>query len=257
MVGTVLMISLGDDLIEVQKGNIAGHALVHKFGRNAAVPDGSWEFVNLLGFTAWPLSAATTVRIKAGGNAADTAAGAGAREVTVQGIDASFNEVTETIATAGASASSATTTSFWRVHRAWVSAVGTYGAANTAAIDIENSAGGTDLIRIGADEGQTLFAAWTVPTGKTAYLLSLDVTVATTASVKLRLLTRANIDDTSAPMSAKRVKLFFGLSGDFSLYKPRSPSISIAGKSDVWVEAQGVGAVAAVTCDFELLVADD
>ena len=34
-----------DFLIEVAKGNVAGHSLVHKFGRNAAVPNGSWEFV--------------------------------------------------------------------------------------------------------------------------------------------------------------------------------------------------------------------
>jgi hypothetical protein len=222
------------------------------------VPDGSWEFINLLGFTGWPLSAATTVRIKAGGNAADDAAGAGAREITVQGIDDSFNEVTETIATAGASASSNTTTLFWRVHRAWVSAVGTYGVANTAAIDIENSGGGTDLIRIGADEGQTLFTGWTVPIGKTAYLLSTDAYVNTTTSVRIRLLTRANIDDTSAPMSSKRIRAVFnGANGKAVIYVPRAPVISIAAKSDVWLEAQGVGATASVTSNFELLVVDD
>jgi len=32
-----------DFLIEVQKGNVKGHSLVHKFGRNDAVPNNSWE----------------------------------------------------------------------------------------------------------------------------------------------------------------------------------------------------------------------
>ena len=41
-----------DFLIEVQKGNVVGHSMVHKFGRNDAVPNGSWAFVNLLEFTA-------------------------------------------------------------------------------------------------------------------------------------------------------------------------------------------------------------
>ena len=246
-----------DFLIEVQKGNIAGHTMVHKFGRNDAVPNGSWEFVNLLGFTAWPLSAATTVRIKAGGNAADTAAGAGAREVTVQGIDSNGDETSEAIATAGASASGNTTASFWRIHRAWVSSVGTYGAGNTAAVTIENSGGGTDLIQIAASEGQTQFGAYTIPTGKTGYLLSLHLTVDAAKAADFRVFTRDDITDTSAPMKSKRLKLYFdGVLGEM-IYKPYGPELSINGLADIWVEAQGGGAGTEVSADFELLLVDD
>lgn len=246
-----------DFLCEVQRGNVSDCSMVHKFGRNGSVPDGTWEFVNRLGFTAWPLSAATTVRIKAGGHAADTAAGAGAREVTVQGIDDSFNEVTEAIVTAGAAASAATTASFWRVHRAWVSSVGTYGAANTGAVVIENSGGGTDLIEIGgAGKGQTQFAAWTVPIAKTAYLLGMHIQVDTNKSANVRAYTRADMDDTVAPMKSKRLKLFFAVKGDYR-YAPEGPELAIPAKSDFWVEAAGDGAACAVTVNFELLVVDD
>lgn len=244
-------------LLEVVRGNVAGLALVQKFGRNDAVPNGSWKFVNLLGFTAWPLSAATTVRIKAGGNANDTAAGSGAREVTVQGIDDSFNEVSEAIATAGAGASSATTALFWRVHRAWVSACGTYGSANTAAVTVENSGGGTDLIQIGTAEGQSQFAGWTVPTGKTAYLLGLHVYVDSNKTTNIRVFTRDDIDDTTAPMASKRLRLFFdGVEGELS-HHPRGIILALNAKSDIWVEAYGDGAASEVSCDFELLVVDD
>ena len=246
-----------DYLIEVQRGNVPGASMVHKFGRNDAIPNGSFAFVNLLGFTAWPLSAATTVRVKAGGNAADTAAGAGAREVTVQGIDSNFAETSEVIATAGASASSATSASFWRVHRAWVSAAGTYGAANTAAIDIENSGGGTDLIQIGLEEGQSQFAGWTVPLGKTAYLLSLHLSTDGLKPANVRVFTRADIDDTSAPMASKRLKLFFDGVAGVVRYVPQGPELSLPAKSDIWVEANGSGALTEVSADFELLVIDD
>ena len=246
-----------DFLIEMQKGSVAGHTVVHKFGRNMGVPSGSFEFVNLLGFTAWPLSAATTVRVKAGGNAADTAAGAGAREITVQGIDDSFAEVTATIATAGTGAGSATTTSFWRIHRAWVSAVGTYGAANTAAVTIENSGGGTDLIQIAVEEGQTQFGGWTVPLGKTAYLLSAHLHADANKTTDFAMYTRADIDDTSAPMSARRLKIYIdGVLGSYR-HHPRSPGPAIAAKSDVWWEAQGSGATTEASVDFELLIVDD
>lgn len=253
------MTYLGDQefLTEVRQGKVAGYSMVHKYGRNGSVPDGTWEFVNRLGFTGWPLSAPTTVRIKAGGDAADTAAGAGAREVTVQGIDDSFNEVTEAIATAGASASSATSTSFWRVHRAWVSAVGTYGVANTGAVAIENSGGGTDLIEIGGvGKGQSQFAAWTVPIAKTAYYLGAHVQVDTNKSANVRVYTRADIDVTVAPMKSKRLRDFYAAKGNFC-YAPKAPSLVIPAKTDFWFEASGDGAACAVTVEFELLVVAD
>jgi hypothetical protein len=245
-------------LIEVAKGNVAGHSLVHKFGRNLAVPNGSWAFVSTLGHTAWPITTGdSSVRVKLG-NAADTAAGAGAREITVQGISAgTFTETSEAIATAGATSSSATTATFWRVHRAWVSSAGTYGAANTAAVVIETSGGETDVISIAAGEGQTQFAGWTVPAGKTAYLLSLHATVDAGKAADIRVFTRADMDDTAAPLKSKRLKLYFdGVLGSID-YRPRSPEIEIAAKSDIWVEAYGGGALSQVSADFELLVVDD
>jgi len=250
-------IATTDYLIEVARGNVSGASLMHKFGRNDAVPNGSWAFVNLLGFTAWPLSAATTVRIKAGGNAADTAAGAGAREVTVTGVDSTLAEVSEAIATAGAGASAATTASFWRPYRAFVSSAGTYGAANTAAITIENSAGGTDLIQIATEEGQTQFGGYTIPTGKTGYLLSLHVHVDSKKITNFRMMTRADMNDAAAPMKSARLRLHFdGIEGSM-MYTPRAPEFSIPALTDVWVEAWGDGAVSEVSADFEVLLIDD
>jgi hypothetical protein len=246
-----------DYFVEVQRGNITGETMVHKSGRNSAVPNGSFEFVNLLGFTAWPLSAATTVRIKAGGDAADDSGGNGAREVTVQGIDSNFAELNEAITTNGVNASTATTASFWRIYSAWVSSAGVYGAANTAAVTIENSGGGTDLLQIGVEEGQSQFAGWTVPTGKTAYLMSVHVIVDGNKAADVRMFTRANIDDASAAVNSVRLKLYWdGLLGDFR-YIPRGPDSVIAAKSDIWFEAQGSGAITEVSVDFELLVIDD
>jgi len=248
-----------DFLIEVQKGNVAGHSMVHKFGRNDAVPNGSWAHVSLLPFAVANFrQSAVTMRVKAGGNVADTAAGNGAREVTIQGIDSAFAETSEAVATAGAGASAATTASFWRVHRAWVSAAGTYTSANTGVVTIEDSGGGADFLTIGADEGQSQYAGWTTPTGKTAYLLSVHVTVDSNKTTNIRLFTRLNIDDVAAPMNAKRLKLFWdGVQAPGMVYKPYGPELSFPEKSDLWVEAYGDGAVSQVSVDFELLVVDD
>ncbi len=245
-------------LIDVQRGKIPGHSMVHKFGRSISVANGSWSHLSMLPFTVANFrTSAVAMRVKAGGNAADTAAGAGAREITIQGIDDSFNEVAEAVATAGGTASSATSTLFWRVHRAWVSSIGTYTGANTGLVTIEDSAGGQDFVVIVADEGQTQYTGWTVPVGKTAYLISLHLNVDSNKTSNIRLFTRENIDTVSAPMSSKRLKLFFdGVQGPLS-YKPEGPELEISAKSDIWVEGYGDGATSHITCDFELLVVNN
>lgn len=246
-----------DPLVEVMRGNVQGQSMVHKFGRNAAVPNGSWEFVNNLGFTAWPLSAATTVRVKAGGNANDTSGGSGAQTITVQGIDSNGDELSESITLAGASASSATTASFWRIHRAWVNIVGTYGGSNTGAITVENSAGGTDLIKMEASEGQTQFAGYTIPDGYKGYLMSLHISVDAGKAADFRVMTRGLITNTTAPIGPIRLKLFFdGVLGSFA-YRPSGPELELAALSDIWVEARGGGAITEASADFELLLVEE
>ena len=247
-----------DFLIEVQKGNIAKHSVVHKFGRNAVVPNGTFEGINQLSAAFNFLTAATTVRVKAGGNAADTVAGAGAREVTVEGLDGTGAYATEAIATAGALVSAATITSFWRVFRVYVSSCGTYGAANTAAIIIEKAGGGTDLIMIAANEGQSQYGAYAIPLAKTGYLLSVKVEADASKAADFILCIRENLTDaSSAPFSPRRIKFYWdGVLGSDSL-DPNSPLLVMNALTDIWLEAEGGGAITEVSCDFEILLVDD
>jgi hypothetical protein len=248
---------VNDFYLDVARGEINYHSVIHKFGRNAAVANGVWERVNLLSVAATFPTAATTVRIKVGGNAADTAAGAGCREVTVQGITSTLAEGSEAIVTAGGSVSSSTTTSFWRVHRAWCSAAGTYGGANTGAVTIENTAGTLDIISIGATQGQSEFAQFTVPAGKSAYITNLSFTADVTLAADFRVLKREDMTDTTVPVKATRVQAFYdGVKEAFSpnLAVPFGPYPE---GTDLWVEARGAGAATSVTADMEIVLVDD
>ncbi len=245
-------------LTDVSKGNITGESIVHKFGRNTAVANGAWELIgNLSAAYTFP-AAATTVRVKAGGNAADDSAGAGARTIRVFGIDSNLNYADEAITLAGASASSSTSTSFWRVFRAFVETCGTYATPyNTGAIVVENTAGTSDLLKMEANESQTQLGLYSVATGYTAYLLSIAVQVDSTKPADIRLFTRENFNDTSAPLSASRLRHYAdGIAGEYS-YVPQSPMLSLAGPSDIWMEAEGSGGVSEVSCDFEMLLVQD
>lgn len=164
-----------DFFFEVSKGNIAGHSVEIKFGRNTATTGSSTEDF-IAPFALTYLTAASTIRIKAGGNAADDAAGTGARTVYISGLDANYLEINDTITTAGASASTATTNTYLRVLRAYVKTVGS-SELNVGIITIEAVTGGTTQSLIPATDGQTEQVFYTVPAGKTGYVTETRISL--------------------------------------------------------------------------------
>ena len=247
--------------LNISAGRITGTSAVHKFGANLAIPN---SFTPVTRGGVYPMvlaAAATTLRIKAGGNAADTAAGAGAREITLQGLDETGAEVSEAVATAGASASSSTTATFIRVYRAWVSASGTYatpaGGSHVADIVIEDTAGTQDWGTIplnGFGMAQSTIAAYTVPLGKTAYMQSWLLQVDSNKTVDFMFYVRENILEAAAPFSGYRMKFgAFGVADNISV-KPHTPAGPFPALTDlVWMAkvATGTGIAAA---DFELII---
>ena len=77
--------------LNVQRGNVPGASVVHKFGRNAAVTTMAPIAFGGVYQTPQPASA-TTLRVKAG-NTNDTAAGSGAREITIQDANKEINKI--------------------------------------------------------------------------------------------------------------------------------------------------------------------
>ncbi len=243
--------------VDVQRGNIVGHSIIHKFGSNTSVPNGTWAIVSPSSPSgAFPTSG-TAVRIKAGGNVADTENGLGARAVIVVGLDLTLSEVSETIITSGANISLPTTGNFWRIYRAYVSSVGAYGVANTGDIIIEDSDGINDMLTILTDEGQTQHGVYSIPAGKTGYLLSMHLETDASKAADFRLLVRENFTDVQIPMSPKLLGVYFdGVLGQAG-YEPISPSRALNALTDIWVEARGGGANTEVSVDFEILLIDN
>jgi hypothetical protein len=124
------------------------------------------------------------------------------------GIDASGDVVTETIATAGASASAATTQTFIRLTQAFVASSGTYASQSAAShvgtITIENAAGTEDWAVI-ADgnlgKGQAEIAVHTTPRTKAAVIRNITVSSDADKKANVVLFKRENILETAAPYS--------------------------------------------------------
>lgn len=229
---TTLHVSeMSDFFISASAGIIPGVTVLHKFGSNSACST-SEEGIHSLGGAIPFTSSADTVRVKAGGNANDTAAGTGARTIVVSGVDANFATSSETITLAGGSASASTTASFMRVTRAFVSGAGTYGAANAGDIIIQTT-GGTDLIQIDASKGQSQTTLFTVPAGKTGYILGYQGNSSSAKPNTIKFFIRNSADDVTAPYSPYRIQSTRSeLSGSFD-EQFRVP-LRVTEKTDIW-----------------------
>lgn len=243
--------------IDINAGRIAHMASVSKFGRNPDVGTGAYEDLWLVGGDYNWLTAAIAVRIKAGGDVNDTAAGTGAQAITVQGLDENWDLAEEDIITAGSSASSATTTTFCRVFRVFNTDVGAYTGVNTGAVTIETTAGVT-VASIGAGLGQSLMAIYTVPAGKTAFLtrFDLDVSAVANKTASIRVWQRRDADIVSDPFTGKRLLAVFDeVSGEIIVDHTAWPPLPA--KTDFWVSAIGDANATVVDAEFDLLLVDN
>ena len=252
-------IGIRDFFVEVQKGNVSGHKMVHKFGRNpdvdtGTVPEDVWLTGGLMN---WPTTAAvvSVTSTDADDDGAPTS-NTGAQTLTIEGLDSSFDEQTETITLNGTTAVT-TSASFIRVNRAFVATAGTYHGNNEG--DIVGTIGGATMFTILTGVGQTQVARYTVPNAKTAYLQSIFVSVDEKKSGgTVQLFNNTSADDTSQPFSGtKRIALQLDVVSGEEIIQPRSPMV-FAAKTDIWFEIPLVGADdTPVDVDFELLVVDD
>ena len=149
---------------------------VYKFGANSSVDDSVHTIWQQGGLYSYPPSASTMT--VSGSDVNDTSAGTGARTVQIFGLDASYNEASETIILDGQTAVT-TTNSYIRMNRAVVLTAGS-GADNAGVIYVGTGTVTSGVpanifttIIIGAN--QTLQAFWTVPANYTAYIYQTNI----------------------------------------------------------------------------------
>jgi len=233
---------LGEPSLDASRGLNANISVFRKLGRNEAVgttfEDLSADGGNHAGF----LEAASAIRIASGGNAADDTAGTGARTVIIEGLDANFQPQTDTLVTAGTSASAATTNTYLRVNRATVDVAGVYASGsgtrgnNTGSMTIETT-GGVELSTIPAILGRDTGIHYTVPANANAYVFSLSFQVDASKAIEFVAFTRHDSDDVTTPYPASHV-LATAINVQGSLLLVFDPPAKLEGKSDFWVEVK-------------------
>ena len=239
--------SFGDAAnIPIAAGQVTGYSVVHKFGLVDGTNSGNLSTIwspadtsSTLLYT-WDYTPGTVVAVSTSGD--DTNGGSGAQTIVVEGLDANYNEISDTLTMAGGTNTAASSNQYIVVHRAFVAS----GATNVGKISI--NAGATKVGEIAAGYGQTLMSVYTVPAGHTAYLSNLRVSSSKQTSSIIRLMVR--------PFGG-----VFRVQSTISLYSGTGETqfvtpLKITEKSNIDVRITG-GTNNTVSCDFDMVLVEN
>lgn len=156
-----------DMYLDIARGVIPNSKIIHKFGANFDIDQGTDPESVWTGGGQYPWASLSTAQTiyAISTSASDTST------MTIEGLDSDYNEQSETVTLNGLTAV-ATNNTFIRVFRM------TYDAVNVGTLEARVTSGtGTIVAQIEAGDAQTLMAVYTVPKDYTAYLVTGDVTI--------------------------------------------------------------------------------
>jgi hypothetical protein len=221
--------------LQVSRGQIPGHSWLHKFGAVPAMSQNQTGTIWDINDTSYPWAAFSSASILSVDRASASDAG---KEITIFGLDANYNEISENVTLTNATGNQ-TTKSFIRVYRAYMY---NGSATNVGNIDIKVST--TIVARITAGKGQTLMAVYTVPSGYTGFIHQVTMTVQDGADATGNMYVRYG------GQTAFRIGHSFEVTGQY--YYPFFNPMPIPEKSDIDVRATVRSNNARITAAFDM-----
>jgi len=235
--------------LQVARGQITGH--------NNNLISGISGGVGTSAITVWSqnavyayLSAASVMKISST-SANDTAAGTGARTVSIYGLDANYNEISEIVTMNGQTAVN-TVKSYLRVfHLAVVTAGSGEAAAGTiyAGTGVVTSGVPAVVYSVYTTANGSTAAIWTVPAGYTAYITSYasgysNASATANGTVSLTVRPFGSVFDT-----ASQLRVSNGVQGWIAFQYP----LAVDEKSDIEIRAVSSAASSGVTAEFQVV----
>ena len=225
----------------IMDGLIPGADVIGKFGRGPSVDTGN-VVQDEEGSIAINTVASAIEVISS--DAADTAAGAGAKAIEVFGVDGDWNPISDTIVTAGTSASTATTNTYLYVYRARIADSGA--VPNTGNITIRKSGAGATMAYITAGYGQTLKCMMPVFAG-----CKLRITNMSLEGIRTNTVTGEIALMEYALGEGIRCRHAFEFSVGSDINREFKVPIECNAKSLVWIQCMNISTPAVLTASFD------
>jgi hypothetical protein len=237
--------------LQVARGQVDGHSNFCQFGFNSAVGT-SYETVWIEGGT-YSFPAAASVLKVSSSSADDDATGTGARTVLIEGLNASYVAVSETVSLDGQTQVD-TTNSYIRVNKITVLTAGSGGTSAGVIYAGTGTAGGglpTAIFnRTGVNSNESESAFYTVPAGYTAYINAWSMS-------------SGNSTAEASTQFALRVRPFGGVFGFKALYYTAGNGVyecmapypvGIPEKSDIEVRAAASAGSSSASTQLQILI---
>ncbi len=229
--GNILNTTGSASNIPIAAGDVSGYSHINKFGATDGDVTAGTVWDGNSGTTAYPYPANGVISI----TGTDTG-----EAVEVQGLDASGNVQTETVNVGSSGA-----LTFSRIFRARM--VSTDNAA-----DVVINQGGSLAATILAGLGQTLMAVYTIPAGKTGYLLKLELgsdKASTNTAMNYRLFARPS-------GGAFNIKGNFNAAGGQSLTIDYPVPLKFDALTDIKIDV-AAGQSTQVSATFDIVLVDN
>ena len=235
--------------LQVSRDQISWHKTATVFGYNADV-DTAVETIWAIGGVLTLPSAAAILTVSSG-SASDAAAGTGARTVFISGLNASYNEISETVILNGQTAVN-TVNSYLRIQSAYVATAGSgltaVGIIYIGTGTVTTGVPATIYSGIAIGDNATQVGSWTVPAGYTAYITSGGTSTAAQAA-GVHVVTSLNIIDTS---NVPRVLATVTLANSSSNFDFNLP-LAVPEKTTIQARAFGSAANNHVSAYFQIV----
>jgi hypothetical protein len=239
--------------LQVARGQIYGHSIVHVFGYNPDVDTDEetvWAIDGILGHPASP-----TIMAVSSSSVDDAAAGTGARTVFIEGVNGTVGLVTEIVTLNGQTAVN-TVNTYDAIERLVVLTVGS-GGKNAGLIYIGTGTVTSGVPAVpynvmGIGENNSITGHWTCPVGYTGYLRKGSFSVGPTSGNQF-VLGRLKLRGADGiTRTASKVVVQSG-SAEFDFLFP----VKINATECITATAQGSGNNAAVTCYFQIVLVEE
>jgi len=246
-------LNTGNFNLEIAKGNVLGHSLKSKFGRNPAVGTTGFDTIWNGGgkYTGFDAVVAETVTIVSA-SADDASAGTGLRTLRLYGLDTNGVEQTEDIILNGITVVTSTLL-YLRLDTAKGLTAGTLGY-NVGDISIAQSTTTAVIFAVvPATYNSTMIAAYTIPSNKTGYLI-----------VQRAAIANKNAATVAIRMQIRQPSSVFNVAGEAAMNSVGTGYVeqifpvpqTLPAMTDLFIEAEA-SATVAVSAFFDIILVDN
>jgi hypothetical protein len=248
-----------DFLIEVAKGNIPGHSIIHKFGH--ATVGTTLTPICHGGFYPTPTTAISLEALSGDDN--DTLLGTGARTIFLEGLALDGSIVTQTISMNGQTPVPIPIPLF-RLYRWFVETSGTYATtavgSHAGVITVRVAGGGavwSSLDTTPFAHGQSEIGWYTVPAEHRALVFLQEINVDTTKSADVVFVRREGANIVTAPFSPMRVAAqYVGVAGS-NPSDSNAPQNHFEAFADIGYMGKVSNGTASISVAYEILLVQD